>query len=102
RRHTRSDRDWSSDVCSSDLAHPCCFGPSIYKLQITNRLHVRRPTAAPASRLSSHRCSLGGGLHPQAAPILRGGPLCACLPRSAQIGRASCRERGMIAEVCVG
>src|SRR5206468_5266853 len=21
RRHTRSDRDWSSDVCSSDLAH---------------------------------------------------------------------------------
>src|SRR6266536_828388 len=22
RRHTRSTRDWSSDVCSSDLAHP--------------------------------------------------------------------------------
>src|SRR2546421_8032353 len=22
RRHTRSDRDWSSDVCSSDLAAP--------------------------------------------------------------------------------
>src|SRR5206468_5258943 len=22
RRHTRSDRDWSSDVCSSDLARP--------------------------------------------------------------------------------
>src|SRR3989440_4733173 len=22
RRHTRSDRDWSSDVCSSDLATP--------------------------------------------------------------------------------
>src|SRR2546421_6438174 len=22
RRHTRSDRDWSSDVCSSDLANP--------------------------------------------------------------------------------
>src|SRR2546421_8841045 len=22
RRHTRSDRDWSSDVCSSDLAPP--------------------------------------------------------------------------------
>src|SRR5206468_6832660 len=32
RRHTRSDRDWSSDVCSSDLCglttqHRCCaFG----------------------------------------------------------------------------
>src|SRR5206468_7687225 len=23
RRHTRSDRDWSSDVCSSDLAPTC-------------------------------------------------------------------------------
>src|SRR5699024_7164653 len=23
RRHTRSKRDWSSDVCSSDLALPC-------------------------------------------------------------------------------
>src|SRR3989440_5004186 len=31
RRHTRSDRDWSSDVCSSDLApqphHPSAFPP---------------------------------------------------------------------------
>src|SRR5216683_602770 len=24
RRHTRSDRDWSSDVCSSDLAYLDC------------------------------------------------------------------------------
>src|SRR5690606_40067036 len=23
RRHTRFSRDWSSDVCSSDLAHAC-------------------------------------------------------------------------------
>src|SRR5699024_11460351 len=23
RRHTRSKRDWSSDVCSSDLGHVC-------------------------------------------------------------------------------
>src|SRR5271163_5295919 len=26
RRHTRSDRDWSSDVCSSDLAQPGAVG----------------------------------------------------------------------------
>src|SRR5206468_4399169 len=25
RRHTRSDRDWSSDVCSSDLRFPLCL-----------------------------------------------------------------------------
>src|SRR2546429_363257 len=32
RRHTRCSRDWSSDVCSSDLIHPrtssrCCSNP---------------------------------------------------------------------------
>src|SRR5699024_11861698 len=26
RRHTRSKRDWSSDVCSSDLTHPDLAG----------------------------------------------------------------------------
>src|SRR6266513_4518948 len=26
RRHTRSKRDWSSDVCSSDLDHPAELG----------------------------------------------------------------------------
>src|SRR5256884_4471828 len=25
RRHTRCSRDWSSDVCSSDLFLPCCL-----------------------------------------------------------------------------
>src|SRR5206468_6054162 len=28
RRHTRSDRDWSSDVCSSDLYHTWLWGGS--------------------------------------------------------------------------
>src|SRR5207247_3810303 len=28
RRHTRSTRDWSSDVCSSDLAHARFFDPA--------------------------------------------------------------------------
>src|SRR5215813_11717618 len=35
RRHTRCGRDWSSDVCSSDLAWP----------------EDRRPTPAPCARL---------------------------------------------------
>src|SRR5699024_3611006 len=29
RRHTRSKRDWSSDVCSSDLEHRCTVVPSL-------------------------------------------------------------------------
>src|SRR5207249_7258449 len=28
RRHTRSKRDWSSDVCSSDLEYVAVMGPS--------------------------------------------------------------------------
>src|SRR5206468_5094203 len=28
RRHTRSDRDWSSDVCSSDLEYLRVYSPS--------------------------------------------------------------------------
>src|SRR2546421_5081069 len=30
RRHTRSDRDWSSDVCSSDLDDPILPGKNAY------------------------------------------------------------------------
>src|SRR5256884_6601948 len=37
RRHTRCSRDWSSDVCSSDLEVPFVFVPSY---------HSRRATAA--------------------------------------------------------
>src|SRR2546421_7043018 len=42
RRHTRSDRDWSSDVCSSDL-----FGKSAS--EIASISLTRRPPQLPAS-----------------------------------------------------
>src|SRR5699024_11343734 len=60
RRHTRSKRDWSSDVCSSDLAfkcvqvywHGCCqsltftshhFGDvTVVKCNTTQNLYVER------------------------------------------------------------
>src|SRR6266849_3678675 len=36
RRHTRSTRDWSSDVCSSDLVDPgLCFAEDIFGDQFT-------------------------------------------------------------------
>src|SRR2546422_2682695 len=43
RRHTRCSRDWSSDVCSSDLDLP------------TVELDRREPPAAPARRESRRR-----------------------------------------------
>src|SRR5207249_9761650 len=38
RRHTRSKRDWSSDVCSSDL-----LTPSRYSRELQDRLHDQNP-----------------------------------------------------------
>src|SRR5207249_7677536 len=45
RRHTRSKRDWSSDVCSSDLGHRLAVAPS---------------AGATASRCPARRCAPAG------------------------------------------
>src|SRR5699024_11009489 len=37
RRHTRSKRDWSSDVCSSDLSAECGAGP---ETEMGDLLHI--------------------------------------------------------------
>src|SRR5579885_3724208 len=55
RRHTRSKRDWSSDVCSSDLAGP-----------------KRR---APAARLARLAALAQGPAWPPAAQCQRTGPI---------------------------
>src|SRR5206468_7155058 len=44
RRHTRSDRDWSSDVCSSDLSEP--------KFQAARERHDRAAHALRAAELA--------------------------------------------------
>src|SRR5690606_3954240 len=44
RRHTRFSRDWSSDVCSSDLGHPPARDP---RSPPTGRRSDRRPVGAP-------------------------------------------------------
>src|SRR5699024_11572938 len=85
RRHTRSKRDWSSDVCSSDLTSQVATAtaPATTRYQpqglstmpaITRRA---RPTPTPIAALRS-RPALFFGLG----------------IRTVQIGRASCRERG--------
>ena len=72
RRHTRSDRDWSSDVCSSDLI-----------------LGVPRITIIHVSLLSSGVPGLIRGIASRESWI---GDRCA-ISKDVQIGRASCRER---------
>src|SRR5438874_13822736 len=77
RRHTRSLRDWSSDVCSSDLGNCGVWCARVYRL------------LRPLLFL----------LPPEAAHAVAGAPLWAWSrlarkPRAREeIGRASCRER---------
>src|SRR5206468_7933643 len=96
RRHTRSDRDWSSDVCSSDLS-----------------VSARSATARPRR---SSKGDVGGGGGPDTTYLsaqdsaARVGRLYAANTVGAivgalatKIGRASCRESRVdaVVEECV-
>src|SRR5699024_12219766 len=89
RRHTRSKRDWSSDVCSSDLAGQlmsCCSVPVL----CTIKLYVR---GLCLNRIESGICACWLQHLVLGACTLRDGR------GSLKIGRASCRERVEISVV---
>src|SRR5699024_12098142 len=71
RRHTRSKRDWSSDVCSSDLLPPHSPG------WCPGQPRARRPALPPVRSRRTCRAHR----RPRSPPP------------PAKIGRASCRER---------
>src|SRR5207247_5157949 len=89
RRHTRSTRDWSSDVCSSDLGEGARSGRCVHAHADANgryrfQLHAGTYTVVAVTSKPLPRCS------PTNATVsvnhtLRPGPY--------KIGRASCRER---------
>src|SRR5690606_40092818 len=79
RRHTRFSRDWSSDVCSSDLPAAGGTAPAGGRGSRGRASGDPRKAKAPARSPAGRRP--GGG---------RGAP--------PEIGRASCRERGEVAE----
>src|SRR5690606_39394007 len=86
RRHTRFSRDWSSDVCSSDLVifrlnRFCFFQPIVIGFFLKLFLLCLKPIDW------YHIISLYN-------PMLQQLVLC-------QIGRASCRERVLISVVSV-
>src|SRR5439155_9887424 len=80
RRHTRWPRDWSSDVCSSDLE------------QVLRALCYAALAAAAGLVGAADRWAVLGGspLVPAAFFAALGTALLAAV----EIGRASCRERG--------
>src|SRR2546422_1834678 len=59
RRHTRCSRDWSSDVCSSDLNRDGCRNRSASNA----RLIRRGPRNGPALRSEEHTSELQSRLH---------------------------------------
>src|SRR2546429_5625163 len=83
RRHTRCSRDWSSDVCSSDLAMGVIF--------TENLTNDHRGLAEFRARTESE---LAHGIEDAA---VHGLETVTCIRKRArhnEIGRASCRERG--------
>src|SRR5690606_39446636 len=99
RRHTRFSRDWSSDVCSSDLVElhgtGTPVGDPVEATALGDALGVGRPQDDPL-RVGSIKTNIG---HLEGAAGIAG---LLKVVLSIEIGRASCRERGWESVVDVG
>src|SRR5690606_39595784 len=82
RRHTRFSRDWSSDVCSSDLGRRCAADDGGHLAQ------RHRPGDEPVEVEDAGGDHVGG---PAVGMRIEPGGFDA-----QQIGRASCRERAKL------
>src|SRR5699024_12220130 len=87
RRHTRSKRDWSSDVCSSDL--------TIHDSSVKTRSDTNWPTPSNSlylrvSRIGIFKTTISTSSSINAFHSLRISSL--FLPKRLKIGGASCRE----------
>src|SRR5690606_40609648 len=91
RRHTRFSRDWSSDVCSSDLPAAVSDVPASISAQATSPTPESTPAAVEPEPAV---------VEPEPAPVLDQQPEPVQPP--AQIGRASCRERVEARGLCGG
>src|SRR5690606_40845079 len=95
RRHTRFSRDWSSDVCSSDLVG-VQVGLDNYELQDADVF-----VAGDKFDGFSGNGAVGGVYAgydiPLGDTLFAGVEVNASLSGAKKIGRASCRERGSVA-----
>src|SRR5690606_39528603 len=97
RRHTSFSRDWSSDVCSSDLSLS-----RNRALRPTDWVDARRAGSRWEHLFSRHSlpCVDHRGPVPQEGGLTSARSAAGTCATSAQIGRASCREREEIAVCC--
>src|SRR5206468_9840387 len=94
-RHTRSDRDWSSDVCSSDLEYGSVWLLFTVASLFVATIGLRLP------QVPSVVVSMGDVFTVLALIYFGPGPALAtywvnviATAVTSKIGRASCRERG--------
>src|SRR5690606_40240532 len=96
--HTRFSRDWSSDVCSSDLAHPVDrLDPAEMHRDVLNLQggHVVITSDSSALRRRSAVCPrLTRPINPDGANNTM--TTTSAPYTTSQIGRASCRARGAV------
>src|SRR5690606_40430498 len=93
RRHTRFSRDWSSDVCSSDLGGAPEEASDTAPVEtesvvIDGSAVVIDPTGGDAQAVAD---ALSAPAEENAAAADE------ATPEETQIGRAACRERGWVA-----
>src|SRR5690606_40186527 len=91
RRHTRFSRDWSSDVCSSDLESGIAIPADMINYGVTKAANLA-VSHGLAKRLAGTGVTVNAVLP---GPTLTDGV-------ATQIGRASCRESGAFSLVAVG
>src|SRR5690606_40418165 len=94
----RFSRDWSSDVCSSDLfqyryVFSACTGyPTVTVLALITSSLSAPISTVPTDTTQGHRYPPGGYTPPGASTPHT--PACRESTGDDKIGRASCRERG--------
>src|SRR5204862_3861335 len=98
RRHTRSLRDWSSDVCSSDLRDSGSGVRETVDLPVT--AFSARPGASDLLLAYAIRPVAGADTVPAASEVRKGNLFIATAP-DLKIGRASCRDRDSVQLVAV-
>src|SRR5206468_8576198 len=91
RRHTRSDRDWSSDVCSSDLVVGA-FQREVRRLDGNQQMRGRH------ERVDRQQAKRRRTIDDDRLVAMTDGLEAILQPKMREIGRASCRESVWIAE----